>query len=377
VTDRRLPGHGRRMDRSLGGTLAVLAATKFPRQVKKLVLLAPAVMFAKPGHHLLPPEARQTLAIDGWGSVAFREGRYRFPSLWIRNRLYWRQLATLAGAGEWRVASRLCLAPAMVVATRRPSMSRGRHPASSMASRAAPAISSKWVSSVVGATGSSATPTTAASGVRTVDAVSVRRRRAAVDLAALRAWYGDTAICANQGIADYLAPTPPGAVPAGTCSSAPCRCSSHWSTDASGTMPAVFEAVVHPTPRPASASDDRLRRARLDRDIDRLLFDCPRGLGPSMIRLCLQGKDTYYDVNGRRLRPLRSELLYHRLFGSRPGLQAQAVLDSLARLDSIGTAVTDGFRWRSAARVAAQAAAAARSATAGAPGASAPGGARP
>ena len=67
-------------------------------------------------HHLLPPEARQVLAIDGWGSVAFREGRYRFPSLWIRNRLYWRQLATVAGAGEWRVASRLCLAPAMVVA---------------------------------------------------------------------------------------------------------------------------------------------------------------------------------------------------------------------------------------------------------------------
>src|SRR2546426_10489305 len=67
-------------------------------------------------HHLLPPEARQVLAIDGWGSVAFREGRYRFPSLWIRNRLYWRQLATVAGAGEWRVASRLCLVPAMAVA---------------------------------------------------------------------------------------------------------------------------------------------------------------------------------------------------------------------------------------------------------------------
>ena len=46
---------------SLGGTLAVLAATKFPRQVKKLVLLAPAVMFAKPGHHLLPPER-----VDEW-----------------------------------------------------------------------------------------------------------------------------------------------------------------------------------------------------------------------------------------------------------------------------------------------------------------------
>src|SRR2546422_9147206 len=62
-------------------------------------------------HHLLPPEARQVLAIDGWGSVAFREGRYRFPSLWIRNRLYWRQLATVAGAGEWRGAPRFCPAP--------------------------------------------------------------------------------------------------------------------------------------------------------------------------------------------------------------------------------------------------------------------------
>jgi len=41
---------------SLGGTLAILAAGRFPRQVDRLVLLAPAVMFAKPGHHLLPPE---------------------------------------------------------------------------------------------------------------------------------------------------------------------------------------------------------------------------------------------------------------------------------------------------------------------------------
>jgi hypothetical protein len=46
---------------SLGGTLAILAAANFPRQVKRLVLLAPAVMFAKPGHHLLPPER-----IDEW-----------------------------------------------------------------------------------------------------------------------------------------------------------------------------------------------------------------------------------------------------------------------------------------------------------------------
>jgi uncharacterized protein len=41
---------------SLGGSLAVLAAERFAARVDRLVLLAPAVMFAKPGHHLLPPE---------------------------------------------------------------------------------------------------------------------------------------------------------------------------------------------------------------------------------------------------------------------------------------------------------------------------------
>ena len=46
---------------SLGGTLAILAAERFAAQVDRLVLLAPAVMFAKPGHHLLPPER-----IDEW-----------------------------------------------------------------------------------------------------------------------------------------------------------------------------------------------------------------------------------------------------------------------------------------------------------------------
>jgi pimeloyl-ACP methyl ester carboxylesterase len=57
------------MGSSLGGTLAILAAAGAPSRVDRLVLLAPAVMFAKPGHHLLPPER-----IEEWrrrGSLPF------------------------------------------------------------------------------------------------------------------------------------------------------------------------------------------------------------------------------------------------------------------------------------------------------------------
>ena len=54
---------------SLGGTLAILAAERFAGRIDRLVLLAPAVMFAKPGHHLLPPER-----IEEWR----RNGALRF-----------------------------------------------------------------------------------------------------------------------------------------------------------------------------------------------------------------------------------------------------------------------------------------------------------
>jgi pimeloyl-ACP methyl ester carboxylesterase len=53
---------------SLGGALAVLGAARL-RAVERVVLMAPAVMFAKPGHHLLPPER-----IDEWR----REGALPF-----------------------------------------------------------------------------------------------------------------------------------------------------------------------------------------------------------------------------------------------------------------------------------------------------------
>jgi pimeloyl-ACP methyl ester carboxylesterase len=57
----RVDGPVALMGSSLGGTLAVLAAEPLRQKVDRIVLLAPAVMFAKPGHHLLPPER-----VDEW-----------------------------------------------------------------------------------------------------------------------------------------------------------------------------------------------------------------------------------------------------------------------------------------------------------------------
>lgn len=57
------------MGSSLGGALAVLAADRLGSKIESVILLAPAVMFAKPGHHLLPPPR-----IDEWrtrGSLPF------------------------------------------------------------------------------------------------------------------------------------------------------------------------------------------------------------------------------------------------------------------------------------------------------------------
>jgi pimeloyl-ACP methyl ester carboxylesterase len=50
---------------SLGGTLAILAAARMADRIDRVVLMAPAVMFAKEGHHLLPPERVERWREDG------------------------------------------------------------------------------------------------------------------------------------------------------------------------------------------------------------------------------------------------------------------------------------------------------------------------
>ena len=50
---------------SLGAALAVLAAGQMKTAVERLVLMAPAVMLAKPGHSLLPPDRMAQWERDG------------------------------------------------------------------------------------------------------------------------------------------------------------------------------------------------------------------------------------------------------------------------------------------------------------------------
>lgn len=53
---RPLDGPATLIGSSLGGSLAILAAGRLGERIDRLVLLAPAVMFASADHHLVPPE---------------------------------------------------------------------------------------------------------------------------------------------------------------------------------------------------------------------------------------------------------------------------------------------------------------------------------
>ena len=176
--------------------------------------------------------------------------------------------------------------------------------------------------------------------------MAARAARAASELSELRDFFAEREECVNQTIADYFAASPPGALPAGTCSTAECRCINCWSAGPRGSPPDLLKAVLAPPAKPASAADDNRRRARLDADIARLLRECFYGLGPRTIWMVLRGNDTYYDRKAGTRRPLRAQLLYHRLFGSRPGVRYAAVSDAIDRLCAAGEIVADGFKWR-------------------------------
>jgi hypothetical protein len=72
------------------------------------------------GAELLSAERRERLTLDGWGPVAFVDGRYRFAALPVSCRLYAHELASKLLAAHWGSVGRFCLLPLAAVARARP-----------------------------------------------------------------------------------------------------------------------------------------------------------------------------------------------------------------------------------------------------------------
>ncbi|MEU7998083.1 DEAD/DEAH box helicase [Micromonospora sp. NPDC049060] len=171
------------------------------------------------------------------------------------------------------------------------------------------------------------------------------RARLTDDLRELRAWY-DAGVCANTGFAGYFSLTGAVVLPDGVCSTAACRCSTCWSTsDDPAPTPALLDALNTPRPRPAARRDAAPYREAVQRYVRSLLWDNYRGLTVGMIHRVLHGDETYLAADGRR-RPLWPRLLYHRLRGVDPGIQASHVQEAVTDLVGCGEIAGDGRVWR-------------------------------
>ncbi|MEH1098392.1 DEAD/DEAH box helicase [Micromonospora sp. CPCC 205561] len=171
------------------------------------------------------------------------------------------------------------------------------------------------------------------------------RARLTDDLRELRAWY-DAGVCANTGFAGYFSLTGAVVLPDGVCSTAACRCSTCWSTsDDPAPIPALLDALNTPRPRPAARRDAAPYREAVQRYVRSLLWDNYRGLTVGMIHRVLHGDETYLAADGRR-RPLWPRLLYHRLRGVDPGIQASHVQEAVTDLVGCGEIAGDGRVWR-------------------------------
>ena len=171
-----------------------------------------------------------------------------------------------------------------------------------------------------------------------------RSTRTRSELAQMREWFDENQRCANEGLANYFAPTLPATLPNGTCSTPECRCLNCWGRIGTGVAPRLHDALLHPQSRPAGSH--AAREQALDRAIATLLYDQHRGLGPRMLWYVLRGEETRWDVKSGRRVSLPRALLYHPLFNSKPGLLDAAVTASLARLQSASTVDLSGYLWR-------------------------------
>jgi hypothetical protein len=69
------------------------------------------------GGPLLTPAMSATVHLPRWGRLEFRQGSYRFPAVRVNSALYFSKLVAEVRGQNWSSAGRLCLAPAVAVAS--------------------------------------------------------------------------------------------------------------------------------------------------------------------------------------------------------------------------------------------------------------------
>jgi hypothetical protein len=80
------------------------------------------------GSDLFSPPRREALDLNGWGRLWFRGGFYRFPTVGVAVRVYWKKFWAALVSRDWQSAARLCLLPPVAAGAvwrrlRRPDMS--------------------------------------------------------------------------------------------------------------------------------------------------------------------------------------------------------------------------------------------------------------
>jgi len=177
-----------------------------------------------------------------------------------------------------------------------------------------------------------------------LDGLGRRQRTVEQEVDQLHDWF-ESSSCLNEGLSHYFAVPE---LPIGTCETPLCRCSVCLNRLGFGNEePALWTALSTHRPRPAATEGVQTRRAHelLDRYVERLLWQNPRGLSRNIVLRVISGDDFYYNRAERRRVPLWPPLLRSNVRNARPGLKLEELSWSLERLESAGVITRDGGLW--------------------------------
>jgi RecQ family ATP-dependent DNA helicase len=177
-----------------------------------------------------------------------------------------------------------------------------------------------------------------------LDGLGRRQRTVEQEVDQLRDWF-ESPSCLNEGLSQYFSMPE---LPVGTCETPLCRCSVCLNRLGFGNEePALLTALSTHRPRPAASEGVQTRRAQelLDRYVERLLWQNPRGLSKNIILSVISGDEFFYNRAQRRRVPLWPRHLSSSVRNARPGLKLEELSSSLERLEGDDVITRDGGLW--------------------------------